>query len=143
MFGLVSALSVPVARAGPDSGQRLECVMEADVVWDTPPYWTGTLAGDLSGTIVLIENPATFPGKTEHFDENFVITMDGVVIKGFDLGVWNLKTCKFRANGMVTESSNPDWEWLVGYYVHFMGVTSPLDIGGPMHATATVSFMPP
>ena len=144
MFTFVSTLSVPAARANSDDEKPLRCVMEADVVWATPPYWQGTLTGDISGSIIIMENPATFPGQTEHFDESFTITTtDGVVIKGYDLGVYNLKTFKFRANGGITEVSSPAWEFLVGYEMHFSGTTTPLVIGGEVHATGTIMLMAP
>jgi len=69
--------------------------------------WVRTVTGDITGSIVMMEGPATFPGMTEHFDETFTITTtDGVVIKGFDLGVYNLNTFKFRANGGITGVSS-------------------------------------
>jgi len=144
MFVFVSTLSVPSVRANSCDEKRLECVMEADVVWATPPYWQGTITGDITGSIIIMENPATFPGQTEHFDESFTITtVDGVVIKGYDLGVYNLKMFKFRANGAITEVSSPAWEFLVGYMMHFSGTTTPLVIGGEVHATGTISLMAP
>ena len=81
---------------------------------------------------------------TEHFDENFdITTTDGTVIKGCDLGVYNLNMFKFRANGWVTETSTPAWEHLVGYKVHFGGTTTPLVIGGEVHATGTMILVAP
>ena len=144
MFAFVSALSVPAVSAKSNDGGRLVCTMEMDVVWATPPYWEGTIAGDITGTIVFVEQPATFPGMTEHFSELFTITTtDGVVIKGSDTGVYNLNMFKFRANGVITEVSSPDWQWLVGYGLHEMGMTTPLVIGGAVHATGTIMLMAP
>ena len=144
MFALVCVLSTPSARAQDDDAERLVCAFEADVVWEPTPYWTGTVTGDISGSIIIMENPATFPGKTEHFDESWTITTaDGVVLKGYDLGVYNLKSFKFRANGEVTEVSSPAWEFLVGYQMHFSGTTTPLVIGGYVHATGIIALMPP
>jgi hypothetical protein len=91
-----------------------------------------------------MENPATFPGITEHFDEDWTITTtDGAVLKGHDLGVYNLYTFRFVANGEVIEASSPAWEFLVGYQMHFSGTTTPLVIGGDVHATGTIALMPP
>jgi hypothetical protein len=144
MFALVSALSAPGVRAADDEPELLVCTFEADVVWEPTPYWTGTVTGDISGSIILMENPATFPGTTEHFDESCTITTtDGVVIQGYDLGVYNLKTFKFRANGGITDVSSPAWEYLVGYNLHFSGTTTPLIIGGDVHATGTIMLMAP
>jgi hypothetical protein len=144
MFVLVCALSTPLAVAKDNSSPRLTISFEADVVWADIPYWTGTVSGDISGSIVLMENPATFPGQTEHFDESWTITTnDGVVLKGYDLGVYNLNVFKFRANGEVTSASSSEWEFLVGYAMHFSGSTTPLVIGGYVHGTGTIALMPP
>ena len=144
MFALVCSLSAPGVRADDDQADRLVCAIELDVVWAPVPYWTGTLSGDISGSIVIMENPATFPGMTEHFDESWTITTDdGDVLKGYDLGVYNLNMFKFRANGEVTEASSPAMEYLVGYQMHFAGVTSPLVIGGEVHAVGTIALMAP
>jgi len=144
MFALVGAFAMPGVAAQDDEPERLICTFEADVVWAPIPYWTGTVSGDISGNIILMENPATFPGATEHFDESLTITTtEGVVITGYDLGVYNLKTFKFRANGGITEVSSPDWEYLVGYNLHFRGTTTPLDIGGYVHASGTITMMAP
>jgi hypothetical protein len=137
MFALVSALSVPVARAE----RPLVCVIEADLITE-PLGWVGTVTGDITGSIAIVENPATFPGITEHFDESFTITTtDGVVIKGGDLGVFNLKMFKFVANGGITEVSSPDWQWLVGYEVHFQG-SADLSVD-PWHVLGNMMLMAP
>ena len=144
MFALVGVLSTPGIKAQDDEPERLTCAFEADVVWEPTPYWTGIVTGDISGSIIIMENPATFPGNTEHFDESWTITTtDGDIIKGYDLGVYNLKSFKFRANGGVAEVSSPAWEFLVGYHMHFSGTTTPLVIGGDVHATGTITLMPP
>jgi len=144
MLAFVSALSMPAVRADEDDERPLMCALELDVVWATPPYWQGTVTGDIAGSMLIMENPATFPGMTEHFDESFTITTtDGVVIKGWDLGVYNLNMFKFRANGMISEVSSPDWQWLVGYQLHFSGSTTPLVIGGEVHASGTMTLMSP
>lgn len=137
MFAIVSALSVPTVRAD----RPLVCAIEADLVME-PLGWVGTVTGDIAGTMVIVENPATFPGTTEHFDESFTITTnDGVVIKGWDLGVFSLKHLRFVANGMITEVSSPDWQWLVGYELHFWG-TANLDVE-PWHVSGMIMMMAP
>lgn len=144
MFALVSVLSMPCIRAQDDGPALLHCTLAADVVWEPTPHWVGTVSGDISGSIVMMENPATFPGMTEHFNESFTITTtDGIIIKGYDLGVYNLKTFKFRANGGITEVSSPDMQSLVGYKLHEMGTTTPFVLGGEVHATGTITLMPP
>jgi len=143
MLALVCVLSMPGIKAQDDEPELLFCTLEADVVWAPTPHWVGTVSGDISGSIVMMENPATFPGMTEHFNESFTITTtDGVVIKGYDLGVYNLKTFKFRANGGITEVSAPDLQYLVGYKLHEMGTTTPFVIGGEVHATGIMMLIP-
>ena len=115
--------------------------LEADLVME-PLGWIGTVTGALTGTMVIVENPATFPGKTEHFDESFTITTtEGVIIKGSDTGVFNLKNLKFVALGMISEASSPDWQWLVGYELHMTGSAN-LDVD-PWHASATIMMIAP
>lgn len=145
MLAFVCPLSMPAAVAeDEDEDGLLICTFEADVVWEPTPYWTGTVSGDISGTLLLTENPATFSGKTEHFNEDMTITTDdGAKIMGYDLGVYNLKSFKFRANGGITEVSSADWDYLVGYEVHYSGTTTPLVIGGDVHATGVIMLMPP
>jgi len=116
------------------------CTMEVDLVQE-PLGWTGTLEGAITGTIAIAENPATFPGTTEHFDESFTITTtDGTVMKGGDTGVFNLKMFKAVANGAIAEVSSPDWEWIVGYKLHFSG-TADLSVT-PWHFSGIVMLMP-
>lgn len=144
MFVVVCSLSALSVKAQDDEPERLLCTFEADVVWEPTPYWSGTVTGDISGSLILMENPATFPGKTEHFNESLTITTTGgALIKGYDLGVYNLNTFKFRANGGITEVSSSAFDYLVGYNMHYSGTTTPLVIGGPVHATGTIMLMAP
>ncbi len=137
MFAFVSALSAPSVLAE----KPLVCTMEASLVME-PLGWAGTITGDITGSMEIVENPATFPGTTEHFDESLTITTtDGVVIKGYDLGVFNLKMLKFVANGAVTDVSSPDWQWLVGYKLHFWG-SADLSVD-PWHVTGSIRMMAP
>lgn len=96
---------------------------------DDSCFWTGTIGGDLIGTVevhefwdqnYVIGNTGHLLG-TEHFFERFTIQVGTEWISGVDQGVWNLGTLKFRANGWVTASS-PDLDYLVGYKLHEMGV---------------------
>lgn len=98
--------------------------------------WTGTVSGVLTGTIefALTEAP-TIAGSVEHFAERSTITTtDGVVVKGVDVGVFNLVLGSAVSNGEVTEVSVTDWEWLVGWHIHLMGEadfdTSPMEFSG-------------
>lgn len=115
--------------------------MEVDLVAD-PFGWTGTLVGDITGTIEIIELPATFTGvmPIEHFNEEFTITMaDGTVIKGVERGTFNLATFTAVANGEITEVSPGKWRWLVGYQTHLTGVAD-LTVD-PWHFSAEMRFM--
>ena len=137
MFVILSALSVPAVRAD----RPLVCEFEADLVQE-PLGWIGPVTGAITGTIEIVENPATFPGVTEHFDESFTITTtEGVTIKGGDLGVFNLNNLKFVATGWVSEVSSPDWQWLVGYTLHMSGTANLLV--EPWHCSATIMMMAP
>ncbi len=143
MFALVSALSVPAVAAKSDNSP-LELTISASVVWN-PVSWVGTVSGDITGTIVIMELPASLVGSVEIFNEEVTITTtDGVVIKAVDSGVYHyLTTYKFVANGVITEVSSPDMQWLVGYSLHEGGQTSTFIPGGDVHATWTMRLMAP
>ncbi len=118
----------------------LRCEMEITFPWD-PYQWEGTITGDINGEIVITPSMAIFPGATEHFLEIFEITTsDGVIIRGYDEGVWNFKTGKFRTNGVITEVIDESLElsYLVGYHIHIMGYTSTI-IDGETPITGTAS----
>jgi hypothetical protein len=135
MFVFMSMLSVSAVRAD----QQLRC--DVALVLTSPTSWAGTVAGDITGSISITENPAIFVGQTEHFDENTVITTtDGVVIDIHDLGVVSFKSWRFTANGLVTDVSSENMQWLVGYEVHFMGAVAP---GEVVYASGTMILMPP
>ncbi len=110
--------------AQPNKPLRLE--LEMDLFFTTPLHWEGTITGDLEGDIVVTEGLPSFPGKTEHFYETFVITTTGGdTIEGYDAGVWSFQTFKWRANGIVTSATGV-WAGLVGCKVHEIGMTTPL-----------------
>jgi len=92
---------------------------------DTPPHWRGTLSNcALDGAEVhYYGQPEGWEsGKVAHFHEHFVIYRDGASISGYDDGLWNFSTWKFRAEGRVTEATGK-WSYLVGYKFHEMGTT--------------------
>lgn len=107
-------------------------------------YWTGPIYGcSIAGTMKIRELPAVFPGRTEHFFEEFQITTDAGAISGADSGVWSFVTYKFRANGWVTQGAG-DLAYLLGYKVHLMGVSSPWPGNLPITATGVeVTFVAP
>jgi len=91
-----------------------------------PPMWLGTVSGDINGSVKFQPQPAYsyVVGSVKHFYEIFTITtISGDVISGYDVGVWNFSTFKFRAQGWVTSATGA-WAHLVGYKYHEMGVTT-------------------
>lgn len=115
-------LLVPSATAK----KPLKCEQVFEFDWDLY-QWIGTLSGDITGEIVITPSAATFPGRTEHFIETFEITTDGgAIIRGYDIGIWNFNTGRFRTNGYVTQVIDDSGEllYLIGYHVHFQGVTT-------------------
>jgi hypothetical protein len=102
------------------------------------PHWIGTLSGcGLAGTVEFWETPSNFVvGKTEHYFEIFKITTPTGIISGWDNGVWNFSTFKFRAEGRVT-AADGEWADLVGYKLHEMGTTT-----DPNDPTATAIYGP-
>lgn len=107
-------------------------------------YWKGSIYGcSIAGTMKITELPALFPGKTEHFFEEFQISTDTGTISGADSGVWSFVTYKFRANGWVTAGTG-SLEYLIGYKVHLSGVSSPWPGDLPITATGmAVTFVAP
>jgi hypothetical protein len=103
--------------------------------------WIGTISGDIVGVIVITPSSAIFPGSTEHFLETFeIVTGEGVVIRGYDEGVWNMKTGKFRSNGRITRVIDElgEMSYLVGYRVHISGVTGTDLSGVPIPGSGSV-----
>lgn len=126
MFATVSLLSVAAVSAQSDEPEPLICTLNLsfDAAAENP-HWQGSISGAIVGSMEMWEQPNNFVvGATEHYFENFTITTtSGDVIKGFDKGIWNFGTYKFRAQGPVTEASG-DWAFLVGYDTHSKGFTS-------------------
>ena len=139
MLALMSMLSVPAVRA--DSDEPLKCAMEIDVFWTTPAHWEGKITGDIDGSIEFWEKPAKLVGSVDIFSEDFtIVTNDGTTITGCDVGIYNLKTFKFRANGFVTDvtPATSDWAYLVGYHFHELGTTTVFIPGEPVHGEAVM-----
>ena len=93
---------------------------------DPEPHWRGTLSNCvLDGAQVhYYGQPEGWDsGKVSHFHEHFeIVPLGGGSIKGYDDGLWNWSTWKFRAEGRVTEATEK-WSYLVGYKFHEMGTT--------------------
>lgn len=134
MLALMSVLSVPVVSAQPSEPEPLTCTFV--LTYDpnsADPHWIGTISGDIVGVMEMWETPANYVvGATEHYFEDFKITTStGSIITGYDKGVWNFATFKFRDIGWVTDAQG-DWSFLVGYHVTGMGVTTPFPPVPPM-----------
>ena len=137
MIVVLSALSVPVVSGQPNKPLRLGLVM--DLYFTDPLHWEGAVTGDIEGTIIVTEGMPSFPGKTEHFFETFVITTTGGdTIQGYDEGVWSFQTFKWRANGGITSATGA-WAGLVGCKVHEIGMTTPL--GAEVNAWGTIAIV--
>jgi hypothetical protein len=103
--------------------------------------WHGTITGDITGTIWFWETDRNrFPGHTEHFFEVFLITGGDGSISGYDNGVWNFATFKFRAEGRVTAASG-GWTGLVGRKYFESGRTSDPNAGLPVTADDMQVFL--
>jgi hypothetical protein len=93
-------------------------------------YWKGTTTGALTGTVYFWEKMCDpyIVGKVMHFSEDFYISLgDGEWVSGYDKGVWNFATLKFRATGWVTDASE-NCEYLIGSKFHEEGFTTNPDI---------------
>jgi len=143
-IALLTLLSTPSVSAQPNKPLRCEVYIELNWDWagfgGTSPYtWTGTISGDIEGNVTLTLISATFPGKTEHYEETWHIETAVGSIEIYQKGVWSFKTFKFKSNGYVTAATG-DWGYLVGAKVHVRGVTSPFPVpfGTPVTGEATM-----
>ena len=140
LIGVLVLLATSASAPQVQQEKQISCVMDIAVVctadW-SDCWWEGPVTGCmLAGMVEFRENPATFPGKTQHFSEDFKFAPTaGGWIKGVDDGVWNFSTFKFRANGWVTQTS-PEWAGLVGAKFHEMGTTTDPN-GWPILGTGT------
>ena len=130
MFALMSMMSVPAAANWSDEPAPLRCTIEISIdLTAADAHWEGTISGDIVGTIQLWEHPNIVVGKIMHYFEDFIITTDGGVIKGFEQGIWSFPTLKFRSVGCVADATG-DWAYLEGYRTLQMGFTDGL--AGPV-----------
>jgi len=124
LAALVLAL-MPAASAHPI--KPLRAAGTAELVLPAPPdvpHWVYTLTGDIEG-IARVDVPfASFPGKTEHWDEVMVIRSDLGTITIESRGVWNMNKYpfKYRTTGTVTEATG-DYAHLIGASAHLHGWT--------------------
>jgi len=135
---------VPMGSATVDDTLKCELYIELNWDWfigESPYTWIGTVQGDINGDIFIsLARLPDFFGKTEHFYEIWVIeTDDGETITGYDEGVWRFANYKWVANGEVTGATG-DYEYLVGYNMHYSGVTTefPVPFGTPVSGTGVL-----
>lgn len=93
-------------------------------------YWMGEITGDVTGTCYFWEKPPRFAGKVEHFFEDFNITFADGWISGYDIGVWNFATFKFRASGRVTDASSGYADWIGCKFFEVGTTCNPFDEEG-------------
>jgi hypothetical protein len=106
-------------------------------------YWMGVISGDLSGTIYfweLMPDPYLV-GNVMHFLEDFYIDFGDGWVSGYDKGVWNFATFKYRATGWVTDAS-ANYEDLIGCKFHEEGVTNHGPESLPITGTGTCFIGP-
>jgi len=100
-------------------------------------YWKGQITGDITGTVYFWENweKNYVVGKVEHFFEEFYIDLGNGWVSGYDKGVWNFATFKFRAHGFVTAASE-NYAYMIGNVFFEEGTTTDPDLGLPITGTA-------
>jgi hypothetical protein len=106
------------------ASKPLNCDISLTLDLGPPVVWNGVISGDIVGTLVITADPQpSFPGQTEHFLETWVITTADGTIALYQDGVWNMKTGRWRSNGMITAASD-DWMYLISATMHVRGVTT-------------------
>jgi hypothetical protein len=91
---------------------------------DVYEYWKGEITGGVTGTIYFWETDRNFiVGQMEAFFEEFYIDLGDGWISGYDNGVWNFATFKFRAQGFVTAASE-NYAYMIGNFFFETGYTS-------------------
>lgn len=87
-------------------------------------YWKGTITGALTGTSYYWETAKNYVvGKVEHFFEDFYIDLGDGWVSGYDNGVWNFATFKFRSTGRITDAS-ANYAYMIGCKFHEEGITT-------------------
>ena len=130
MVAFLSTFSMPAVS---EETLKFEHYLEVNwlfFVGGSPCLWEGSVSGDVNGTICIAMTEASFLPKVEKFSETWVIeTSEGDVIEGSDKGVWVFANMKWVGNGIVTNATGP-WEYLIGYDMHYSGVTDGLPVPG-------------
>ena len=129
----------PAVSAQPNGALKSELFAELQWDWvgfggEDPCTWRGEVWGDINGAICITLTGARFPGETEHYSEQWVITTDDGEIAGVThKGVWRFANLKFVGNGEVTDATGA-WSDLVGSHWHISGTTTefPVPPGTPV-----------
>lgn len=132
---------VNVGMHAAQANKPLRCEMFFELNWDyfetgEPPTWNGTIWGDINGKANLTLVAATFPGKTEHYSEDWVIMTNDGSITIHQEGVWSFKSFEFKSNGKVTDATG-EYAYLLGSTAHVRGVTSPFPVDPPTPVNGT------
>jgi hypothetical protein len=137
-----TALALMLVSVPAVSAKTLECNLTIiyNVYPDAGPnhpgvylYWKGEITGGITGTVYFWETAKNFiVGKNEHYFEDFYIDLGTGWISGYDNGVWNFATFKFRAHGRVTAASE-NYAYLIGNFFFEEGTTTdPFTMGLPV-----------
>ena len=87
-------------------------------------YWKGEITGAFTGTCYYWETAKNYVvGKVEHFFEDFYIDLGDGWVAGYDNGVWNFATFKFRSTGRITDAS-ANYAYMIGCKFHEEGTTT-------------------
>jgi len=149
LLALALTFTLALVPAGTVQAKKpLKCELFIELNWDWEGFpwgtpgskytWIGTVWGDINGDFYVTLSEASYPGKTEHFSETWIIEneTEGWVIEGFDEGVWKMSNFKWLANGGVT-SATGTWSYLVGSNMQYSGTTTefPVPYGTPVNGT--------
>jgi hypothetical protein len=144
MVALLPTLYLPAVLAKKPITLRCNVFIDFNYDWvgvggASPFTWIGTVWGDINGDFYVSLVDASFPGKTEHFSETWIIETNDGEIEGYDVGVWTFANFKWGANGAVT-SATEGWSHLVGYDMRYSGTTTDPDVpfGVPINGTGTL-----
>lgn len=146
MVALLSMVFMPTVSAG-----TLKC--DLTIMYKEYPeagpnhpgvflYWKGQITGEFAGTVYFWETDKNrIVGQMEHFFEEFYIELGDGWISGYDNGVWNFATLKFRSHGRITAASE-NHESMIGTFFFEEGFTTDPAAGLPINGTGRCFFGP-
>jgi hypothetical protein len=102
----------------------------------------GDITGGITGTCYFWETERNYiVGSVMHFFEDFYIDLGDGWVSGYDNGIWNFATFKYRAHGWITDASE-NYAHMIGCKFYEEGVTSNPDVL-PIIGPGTCFFGPP